>query len=65
MSEELRSAAKKMGMSSCPTAFMMSIDFLLKHSPQSLKNITDGFNLTQLEVEAFNNYVNLRNGLIN
>ena len=60
MSEDLQSAIKKMGMSSCPTAFGMSIDFLLKKQPSVFDNITDSFGLTDDEIKAFNDYVELR-----
>ncbi len=60
MSEELKSAAQKMGMSDCPTALMMSIDLILKHSPKELIRLTDSFNLTEEEAKAFNDYVETR-----
>ena len=60
MDENLKSAITKMGMSSCPSGLMMSIDFILKHSPAELDDITNYFNLNDEETEAFNSYVESR-----
>lgn len=60
MNENLKNAINKMGMSSCPTGFEMSIDLLLEVSPKSLDKITDSFGLTNEEIKAFEDYVETR-----
>jgi len=57
MDRNLESAVTKMGMSSSPYELRASIDFLLKHSPYELEYVTDDFNLSDEEKEAFNSYV--------
>ena len=53
MDRNLESAVTKMGMSSSEEELRMSIDLLLKHSPDELKDVTNHFNLNDEEKEAF------------
>lgn len=60
MDRNLESTVTKMGMSSSEEELRMSIDLLLKHSPDELKDVTNHFNLNDEEKEAFNSYVESR-----
>lgn len=60
MDRNLESAVTKMGMSSSEEELRMSIDLLLKHSPDELKDVTNYFNLNDEEKEVFNSYVESR-----